>query len=152
MNSEFLNIPAECEIVTRRTIGASSKTVFRAWTDPDMLKEWWGPAGFTNTFHEFDLRPGGKWRFTMHGPEKGNYQNECIFLRIEEPVLIAWDRISQPLFRVVAMFEELAPASTYLTFRMQFDTKENCDKIKKFAVDKNEENFDKLEKLLGLKK
>lgn len=34
------------------------------------LKNWWGPDGFTNTFHEFNLRPNGKWILTMHGPEK----------------------------------------------------------------------------------
>jgi uncharacterized protein YndB with AHSA1/START domain len=34
--------------------------VYQAWTNPNHLKNWWGPNGFTNTFNEFDLRPGGK--------------------------------------------------------------------------------------------
>lgn len=152
MESEFFNVPADCEIVTQRVIAVAPAAVFHAWANPDLLQKWWGPAGFTNTFHEFDFRPGGKWRFTMHGPERGNYQNECVFLKIEEPDIIAWNRISQPLFRVVATFEEADDGHTFLTFRMQFDTKENCDKIRKFAPDKNEENFDKLEKVLGLRK
>jgi uncharacterized protein YndB with AHSA1/START domain len=141
----------ECEIVSTRALNATPDSVFKAWTDPDILKKWWGPAGFTNTFHEYDLRPGGTWRFTMHGPDKGNYQNECVFLKIEKPHLIVWDRVSKPIFRVVATFEETADGNTSLTFRMQFATKEECDKIRKFAPDKNEENFDKLEvELLGL--
>ena len=49
-----------------RVFDAPRERVFRAWTDPEHLKQWWGPKGFTNTFHEFDMRPGGHWRFVMH--------------------------------------------------------------------------------------
>ena len=148
MESIFFNVPSECEIVSSRVIKAPPESVFRAWTDPGILQRWWGPKGFTNTFHEFDLRPGGKWVFTMHGPEKGNYQNECVFLKITRPNLIAWDRLSQPIFRVVTTFEETAEGNTRLIFRMQFDNKKDCDKIRKFVPEKNEENFDKLEAVL----
>ena len=148
MESELLIVSPDCEIVSSRVFNASAEVVFRAWTDPDLLSKWWGPAGFTNTFHEFDLWPGGRWRFTMHGPDKGHYRNECVFLKIEQPYLIAWDRISKPLFRVVTTFDETIDGNTELIFRMQFATKEECDKIRKFAGGKNEENFDKLEVVL----
>ena len=105
--NDFFNIPADCEIVTTRIFEVPKESVFRAWIDPAILQRWWGPAGFSNTFYEFNPVAGGKWRFTMHGPEKGNYLNECIFLCVEEPTLIAWDRISQPHFRVVTTFEEI---------------------------------------------
>jgi uncharacterized protein YndB with AHSA1/START domain len=145
MNNDFFDIASDCEIVTTRIMAAPPKTVFRAWTDPVILQRWWGPAGFTNTFYEFNPVPGGIWKFMMHGPEKGNYPNECVFLKIEEPSLIAWDRISQPHFRVVTTFEEVPGGKTNLVFRMQFNSKEACDKIRPFATSKNEENFDKLE-------
>jgi hypothetical protein len=119
--------------------------LFRAWSEPDHLKNWWGPSGFTNTFHEFDFRMGGRWKFVMHGPDKGNYQNECEFTKIVAPSLIEWKRITQPLFNVVAQFEIVEQHQTKLIFKMVFDTPEECAKIKKFVVDKNEENFDKLE-------
>lgn len=151
MEVEFFNVPAECEIVSSREIHATPEVVFQAWTDPSILQKWWGPKGFTNTFKEFDLRPGGKWVFTMHGPEKGNYENECMFLKIENPNLIAWDRISQPLFRVVTTFEKTTSGTTHLIFRMQFDNKNDCDKLRKFVPEKNEENFDKLEAVLQQK-
>lgn len=144
MQQEFI-VPSDHEIVTTRLINAPRETVFRAWTDPDVLKEWWGPKGFTNTFEMFDLRVGGTWRFIMHGPDKGNYKNECVFLKIEEPSLIAWDRSTQPLFRVVATFEEMDDGNTLLTFRMQFAGKEERDKVIGFAGEKNDENFDRLE-------
>lgn len=143
--TDFFSIPADCEIVTTRVLSSPRETVFRAWTDPVILQRWWGPAGFTNTFHEFNPVAGGKWRFMMHGPEKGNYANECIFLRVEEPSLIAWDRISQPHFRVVTTFEEVEDNKTKLIFRMQFNSKRECDKLRPYVTGKNEENFDKLE-------
>ncbi len=135
----------DCEIVSSRIVNAPRQLVFQAWTDPAHLKEWWGPAGFTNTFHEFELRVGGKWRFIMHGPDKGNYPNEVEFVQIDEPTLIAWKRISKPLFNVVATFEAVGTDKTNLVFRMVFESANECDKIRRFAVEKNEENFDKLE-------
>lgn len=141
--------PSDREILSSRVFHHPRSTVFKAWEDPELLKRWWGPAGFTNTFHEFNFHPGGRWRFTMHGPEKGNYENEAEFLQIDRPSLIAWQRISQPLFRVVTTFEETEDGNTLLTFRMQFETVEGCEKIRRFAVEKNEENFDKLEGVLS---
>ena len=94
----------DCEIVSSRIVNLSQEIVFKAWTDPDHLKNWWGPKGFTNTFEEFDLRPGGRWKFVMHAPDKGNFQNECEFVKIEKPTEIAWIRISKTLFKIVATF------------------------------------------------
>jgi uncharacterized protein YndB with AHSA1/START domain len=145
MEREILTVNPNCEIVNSRVIEAAREKVFQAWTNPDILQRWWGPAGFTNTFKEFDLRPGGKWSFIMHGPEKGNYVNECIFIKIEKPKLIAWDRLSNPKFRVVASFDEVQESKTKITFRMQFESEKECNKIKRFVPEKNEENFDRLE-------
>ncbi|MCC7453380.1 MAG: SRPBCC family protein [Crocinitomix sp.] len=135
----------DCEIVSSRIFPVDNVLLFRAWSEPNHLKNWWGPAGFTNTFHEFDFRIGGRWKFVMHGPDKGNYQNECEFTKIVAPSLIEWKRITQPLFNVVTQFEIVDQHQTKLIFKMVFDTPEECAKIKKFVVDKNEENFDKLE-------
>lgn len=136
---------SDCEIVTSRIVNVSINLAFLAWTDPNHLKNWWGPVGFTNTFNEFDLRPGGKWSFIMHGPEKGNYHNECEFIKIDNPNLIAWKRISKPLFQVLVTFEEISIGQTKIIFKMIFETVEECNKLKPYVVDKNEENFDKLE-------
>lgn len=148
MSTEPFSTTPECEIVSSRIVPASRELVFTAWTDPNHLKKWWGPTGFTNTFNKFDLRPGGKWSFIMHGPDKGNYHNECEFVKIEKPSLIAWKRHSKPLFQVVATFEEITSEQTNIVFRMIFDSPEECNKLKPFVVDKNEENFDRLEKEL----
>lgn len=145
MTTEILNTTPESEIVSTRVFKYSKELLFQAWANPEHLKNWWGPNGFTNTFHEFDFRIGGKWRFTMHGPEKGNYANECEFIKIDVPNLIAWKRYSKPLFQVVASFHEVDHEHTKLVFKMLFETAEECAKLRPFVVDKNEENFDKLE-------
>ena len=80
--SEKMDSSAEAlsdrEIVTTRVFNAARELVFKAWTDPDHLVHWWGPKGFTNTFQEFDLRPGGIWRFVMHGPDGVDYKNKSV--------------------------------------------------------------------------
>jgi uncharacterized protein YndB with AHSA1/START domain len=149
MSTEIISTTPDCEIVSSRIINASRELVYRAWTEPAHLQNWWGPAGFTNSFNEFDLRPGGKWNFIMHGPDKGNYQNECVFLKIDKPNLIAWDRLSKPIFQVVVTFEELAAGMTKIIFKMIFNSAKECNKVKSFAPGKNEENFDRLENELS---
>ena len=52
-----------------RTISAAPEAVFAAVENPTRLARWWGPNGFSNTFHPFEFRDGGSWLFTMHGPD-----------------------------------------------------------------------------------
>lgn len=145
MASENISAKPENEIISKRIINFPKELVYSAWTEPEHLKNWWGPKGFTNTFNEFDLRPGGKWSFIMHGPDKGNYANECEFLRVEKPDFLSWKRFSKPLFHVAVSFEAVSDNETKIVFKMIFDTPEECNKLKPYVVDKNEENFDKLE-------
>ncbi|HTM93480.1 MAG TPA: SRPBCC domain-containing protein [Flavisolibacter sp.] len=107
-----------------------------------------GPKGFTNTFHEFDLRTGGHWKFTMHGPDGGNYPNESVFVEIKEPERIILDHVSKPFFQLTARFEEVDNNKTELTFEQLFPTIEEYNKVKGFAIDANEENMDRLADVL----
>ncbi|MDP4285916.1 MAG: SRPBCC domain-containing protein [Bacteroidota bacterium] len=145
MITEIITTTPDCEIVSSRIFNTKRENLYRAWSDPNHLTNWWGPKGFTNTFNEFDFRVGGKWSFIMHAPDQGNFNNECEFIKIDEPSLIAWKRHSKPLFQVVATFEEISIDKTKLVFKMLFDTAEECRKIKAFSMEKNEENFDRLE-------
>lgn len=137
------------EIYSSRLLNAPVEKVYNAFADPQVLARWWGPEGFTNTIHEFDLRPGGKWALTMHGPEKGHYQNASIFERVEPHRLVAWRRVSQPYFDMEVGFEAQEPSQTRISFRMLFKTAAECEKIRPFATPKNEENFDRLQRELA---
>ena len=136
------------EIISTRIFDAPRELVFRAWTDPAHLVHWWGPKGFTNTFHEFDLRPGGHWRFTMHGPDGTDYANHNAFVELLRPERIVLDHLSMPRFRVHATFEDLG-TKTRLTFHMRFESAADCERVRPYAVPGNEQNFDRLGVQLG---
>jgi uncharacterized protein YndB with AHSA1/START domain len=91
MNSQAS--PSDREIVTARLIDAPRERVFEAFADPDRLTRWWGPKA-SPTFREFDLRPGGYWRFVLHGPNGADYQNESVFVEIVKPERIVLDHVS----------------------------------------------------------
>ena len=133
---------ARREIVTTRVFDAPRALVFAAWTDPEQLKLWWGPRGFTNTFETCEMKPGGVWKYVMHGPGR-DFQNEMLFVEIVEPERIVMDHLSQPQFRLTAIFEEMG-SRTKLTFRQLFVTPEVHDGVKRYAMPGNEENLDKL--------
>jgi len=138
----------ERTIVSSRLISSPSEKVFQAWTDPSLLAQWWGPKGFTNTFHEFDLRPGGIWRFTMHGPNGEGYPNKSVFLEIVPNSKLVFEHLEEVhYFKAVVTFDAIKN-KTKVTFSMEFETAEECDKVRMYVVPGNEENFDKLEALL----
>ena len=112
------------------------------------LAKWWGPKGFTNTFHTFDLRPGGAWRFVMHGPDGKDYPQESVFVEVVKPELIVFDHISEHGFRAVITFTDQG-GKTKVTFRMIHATAADCEKVRPFVVEGNEQNFDWLEGVLA---
>jgi uncharacterized protein YndB with AHSA1/START domain len=67
------NLDNPVEIVISRVFAAPRELVWQAWTDARHVGRWWGPAGFTTTTHSLDFRPGGSWRYTMHGPDGRDY-------------------------------------------------------------------------------
>ncbi len=136
------------EIISARIFDASPDRVFQAWTDPAILALWWGPKDFKNTFEVFEPRPGGTWRFVMHGPDGTNYKNESVFRELDRPSRIVLDHISSPRFQVVATFVAEADKTT-LTFRMIFETSDMRDRVKGIVANANEENFDRLAVQLG---
>lgn len=131
-------------IENSRVVNAPRELVWKAWTEPEHLARWYGPKGFTNTFHQFDLRQGGRWKFTMHGPDRGNYENEIEFKEIVPPKRLVLTRISKPLFQVTVTFEPIAE-KTKVTFFAEFPSKEEFNKVRSFVPEKNEENLDRLE-------
>lgn len=134
------------EIISSRILNSSVEIVYQAFENPNLLKNWWGPEGFANTIHEFDLRPGGNWILTMHGPEKGNYENSSVFKTVLPNKLVSWKRKSQPLFDMEIAFEKIDENKMQITFKMIFATAEESEKMRKFVEPKNEENFDRLER------
>jgi uncharacterized protein YndB with AHSA1/START domain len=80
----------------------------------------------------------------MHGPDGVDYRNESVFVEVVKPERIVFQHVSGPRFQVTATFGEQAGKTT-LTFRMLFETAAECNKVKRYAVEANEQNFDRLE-------
>ena len=111
-------------IVTTRVFNAPRELVFAAWTDPKHLAQWWGPNGFTTTTSAFDMRPGGVWRFVMHGPDGRDYQNRITFDEILRPERLVYrhgDDAEPAQFHVTVTFEDVG-GKTMLTMRAVFPT------------------------------
>ncbi|WP_326070759.1 SRPBCC family protein [Paenibacillus alba] len=134
------------ELVSRRKLDAPQNLVYRAWTEPELLAQWWGPNGFTNTFHTFDLKPGGVWEFTMHGPGGADYPNRNVFQEIG-PACIVLRHDSTPRFILTSTFEDVG-GKTEITFRQAFETEEDYKKLKPMCEEANEQNLDRLGLLL----
>ena len=139
------------EIINTRVFNVPREVLFNAWEDPVLLAQWWGPNGFTNTFHEFNFSPEGAWKFTMHAPGGMDFDNACVFKEIVKPERIIFLHLL-PVheFLLTATFEDLN-GKTKLTFRQLFDTAEEVQRIRKFIIEANEQNLDRLEALVSKK-
>ena len=134
------------ELVSRRKLDAPRNLVYRAWTEPELLAQWWGPNGFTNTFHTFDLKPEGVWEYTMHGPDGANYPNRNVFQEIK-PERIVLRHETGHHFILTATFEDI-DGGTEITFRQTLESKEDYNKLKPICEEGNEQNLDRLASLL----
>ncbi len=70
------------ELIMTRTIDAPRELVYKVWTDPQHVAQWWGPNGFTNTIIEMDVRPGGTWLYTMHAPDGTDFPNKIVYSEV----------------------------------------------------------------------
>ncbi len=62
--------PIAPPVLVSRRVKATRDQVFRAWTEPELLKKWWGPASFSVPSVELDLRVGGQFVFAMKPPDR----------------------------------------------------------------------------------
>ncbi len=95
------------------------------------------------------MRPGGIWRFVMHGPDGVNYQNKSVFVEVVKPERIVFHHL-KPVheFQVTVTFAEQV-GRTKLTWPMLFESDAECDAVKAFTVEANEQNLDRLEAQLA---
>ena len=143
------NDPTDREILTTRVVPASRERLFAAFSDPDQLAQWWGPKDFTCTIHEFDLRPGGKWRLVLQGPDGTDYQNEKEFIEVFRPERVVFRHLDRTHgFVMTIAFTEQA-GGTGITWRLLFDSAAECARIRDIVTEANEQNLDRLENHLA---
>ena len=129
-------------IIGTRVFEAPRDLVFAAFSDPRHLAQWWGPNGFTTTTHSFDMRPGGVWRFVMHGPDGRDYQNRITYDEIVPPERLVYhhdggDDVKPVQFTQNLTFEDLGNGKTRLTWHGKFaSAEERARVIKDYGADK----------------
>ena len=129
-------------IIATRVYDAPRALVFKVWSDPKHLAQWWGPDGFTTTTSAFDMRPGGVWRFVMHGPDGRDYQNRIIFDEITPPERIVYrhdggEDVEPVQFAQTVTFEDLGNGQTLLTWHGTFPSaEERARVIREYGADK----------------
>jgi uncharacterized protein YndB with AHSA1/START domain len=123
------------EIRIIRVYDAPVEAVWDAWTDPAQVGQWWGPRGFTLTTHSKDLRPGGHWRYTMHGPDGTDYENHTVYFEVEKCAKLVYDHGGYedrpPMFRVTVLFRE-TDGKTEMDMTMTLPTPEAAEEARKF--------------------
>jgi uncharacterized protein YndB with AHSA1/START domain len=120
-------------IIGIREFDAPRDLVFAAWTDPKHLAQWWGPNGFTTTTSRFEFRPGGVWRFVMHGPDGRDYQNRIVFDEIVPPERIVYrhdggEDVEPVRFSQTVIFEDVS-GRTRMTWRGVFPSATERDRV-----------------------
>lgn len=129
--------------VRSKLLPASPAEVFAAMRDPARIARWWGPAGFTNTIHQFEFCAGGRWLLTMHGPDGKDYANESRFTRIETDKVFEIEHFSGHHFLLSI---ELLPKGdgAEVKWRQTFDTVEHYQRIAQFVASANQQNLERL--------
>ncbi len=124
---------ADREITTSRVFDATRELVWKVWTDPNHIGNWWGPNGFTNTIETMEVKPGGIWKLIMHGPDGTDYPNRITYIEVVKPERLVYkhgsDLEDHPGdFHVTVTFEE-ENGKTKLTMLSLFKTSAARDEV-----------------------
>lgn len=136
------------EVLNERLFTVDRTTLFRAFSEAELLEQWWGPHGFTNRISAFDFRIGGTWQITMTASNGTDFHNVSTFREIVVPQRIVFEH-HEPI-HVYTMEIDLTDEmeGTRLNWRMVFNATEENLQLQKFIKAANEQNFDRLEDLL----
>ena len=140
----------------------SSPWGWKAWTEPDQITRWWGPRGFTTTVTELDLRPGGRSRYVMHGPDGAQYPVTGVFKEVVPfEKFVTTDEFDEgfpnlddvPKGIVLTCLFAEANGKTTLTMRIWHPTAESKEQHLAMGVIAGwQSSFEKLDELLASKR
>lgn len=147
-----VSLPSDTEIKQERRFDAPRELVFRAYTDPEVLAQWWGPHGYTTRVDELDPRPGGKWRFVQHDPDGNEFAFRGEYREVLPPerVVGTFEFEGMPgHIAVETMTLEEVDNGTLMTAVMRFDTKEERDSMLQSGMEEGAaQSLDRFETLL----
>jgi len=122
MTSAVETATEDRDLVLTRFIAAAPETVYRAWSEPELLKQWFAPAPFTTPVAELDVRPGGANLIVMRGPDGTEMPNHGVYLEVVPNRRIVftdafrgagWEPADKPFMTVVLTFEPAGEGTRY---------------------------------------
>lgn len=126
-----LELPTDREIVLSRVFDAPRERVFRAYTDPKAIPQWWGPRDYTTTVDKMDVRPGGAWRFVQVAPDGTKHAFHGTYREIRPPERIVDTFEYEPapghVLVETVTFDSVPGGRTKVTVTSRFDTKADRD-------------------------
>lgn len=134
MTTEAATPADDRELVLTRVIDAPAANLFRAWTEPELMVQWFAPKPWTTRKAEVDLRPGGGNLIIMADPEGNEYPNAGIYLEVEpgkklvftDAYTAGWVPSAKPFFTAILTFEDLGDGRTRYTARARHWTAEDA--------------------------
>lgn len=145
--------PSEREIVSERVFDAPRDRVFAAYTDPELIPQWWGPRGTTTIVDQMDVRPGGSWRFVGRDPDGSETAFRGTYREVTPPERIVqtfeWEGMPGHVVVETATFEDLG-GRTRVTAQSLFHTSEERDGMLDSGMERGlTETHDRLAELLA---
>jgi uncharacterized protein YndB with AHSA1/START domain len=127
---------ADRELVLTRVIDASPQALYRCWTEPELLKQWFAPAPFTTPQAELDVRAGGANCIVMQSPEGQQMPNRGVYLEVvpnerivfTDAYIGAWEPSPNPFMTVILTFEDAGAGQTRYTARVRHFTVEGRER------------------------
>ena len=131
---------AQHELVLERKLDATPEQLFRCWTEPELIKQWFVPRPWTIASAEMDVRPGGSSLVVMRDPEGKDYPNPGLFLEVvkNEKIVFtdaytaAWVPSEKPFMTAIVTFEDEGGKTRY-TARARHWTMEDKDAHEKMG-------------------
>jgi uncharacterized protein YndB with AHSA1/START domain len=140
------------EIVTERIFEAPRDLVFKAYTDPELIPEWWGPRGTETIVDKMDVRTGGDWRFIHRNSDGSETSFRGTFREIAPPERIAqtfeWDGMPGYVSVDIAEFEDLGERTRVRTRSLFFLPEERDGMLQAGMESGLQETYDRLDEVL----
>jgi uncharacterized protein YndB with AHSA1/START domain len=148
-----VTLPSDLEIAMSRTFDAPRALVFRAFTDPALIPNWWGQRDSTTIVDKLDLRPGGQWRFVSHTPDGTEYVFHGEFREISPPERFTWtfefegmpghvlvetmtftEADGKTTYNSISVFDSIEERDGMLSTGMAEGAAESCDRMAEFLA------------------
>jgi uncharacterized protein YndB with AHSA1/START domain len=145
--------PTDREIHIERVFDAPRDKVFAAFTNPELIPEWWGPRGTTTIVDEMDVRPGGNWRFVGRSADGSETAFRGTYREITPPERIVqtfeWEGMPGHVSVETAVFEDLGDRTRLVATSLFHTTEERDGMLHSGMEGGMNETYDRLDEVLA---